>query len=683
MDSLVTGEETAQKISKAKENIKVKYNDLLFVNRDYEFSANKNSNKGNTSSVKGNLKSHISYWREIGANETILEVVENGYKIPFLTDPQQAFFKNNKSAISNSDFVEGAILELLDTGRIRETDTAPFIVNPLSVSTSRYNKKRLILDLRHVNKHVYKQKIVFDDWKVFSEYIEKEGFLFKFDIKQGYHHIDIAEQHQKYLGFSWEINGRNRYFVFTVLPFGLTSAPFIFTKVMRVLVKHWRENCVRIACFIDDGAGVGATFEKTKKHSYFVKNSLQLSGFIVNEEKSIWFPTEKMTWLGINVDLNNKIFTISDERLHSAVFALQFIINSLPYCTARILARFCGKIISMKFVMGDIVQLKTRRLYFAIESRVSWDSRIKLSEYNNVILELFFWKKNLFKYNSKSIIAYSVPRLIVCSDASDTGLAAYLYNNNNLKVSFRNFSPSESQMHSTWRELFAIRFSLDSLSVFLKGKAVLWKTDNYACSLIVKSGSGKQNLQTLSEEIHEICQKENINLETQWVPRETIPFADKLSRYRDTDNWEITGEFFNYLEKLWGPFTIDRFADSTNKKLKRFNSKFYCPGTECVDTFTVSWFNDNNLLVPPVHLIPRVIKHMKICKASGTIVTPYWVSAPFWPVVANSQSTFKSFVKDFRIMDNSKYCVSQGKCKKCFIGSSNFKSKIIAMKIEF
>ena len=52
----------------------------------------------------------------------------------------------------------------------------------------------------------------------------KEDFLFKFDLKTGYHHLDIFELHQKYLGFAWREGEVLSYFVFTVLPFGLPTA---------------------------------------------------------------------------------------------------------------------------------------------------------------------------------------------------------------------------------------------------------------------------------------------------------------------------------------------------------------------------------------------------------------------------------------------------------------------------
>ena len=53
------------------------------------------------------------------------------------------------------------------------------------------------------------------------------------------------------------INGETKYFVFTVLPFGLSTSPYIFTKIVRPLVKYWRLKGIPIVVFIDDGIGIG------------------------------------------------------------------------------------------------------------------------------------------------------------------------------------------------------------------------------------------------------------------------------------------------------------------------------------------------------------------------------------------------------------------------------------------
>ena len=206
------------------------------------------------------------------------DILKKGYKLPFLYTPSNAEFKNNSSALKNSEFIEESINEMLRAGTVKECLTKPKVLNPLSVSTK--GKKRLILDLRYVNNHLFKNKIKFDDWNSFQNYLEgNKGYLFKFDLKSGYHHVDIFEEHQTYLGFSWEINQQTHYFVFTVLPFGLSTAPFVFTKVVRPLIKYWRLHAIKIACFSDDGLGIQFGYSKLETSSKFVLNTQINDGF--------------------------------------------------------------------------------------------------------------------------------------------------------------------------------------------------------------------------------------------------------------------------------------------------------------------------------------------------------------------------------------------------------------------
>ena len=81
--------------------------------------------------------------------------MNEGYKIPFTYTPQKAHFKNNKSALQNSDFVTDPIKDLLVNKLVKETNNIPHVLNPLSVAENSADKKRGILDLRYVNKHIY------------------------------------------------------------------------------------------------------------------------------------------------------------------------------------------------------------------------------------------------------------------------------------------------------------------------------------------------------------------------------------------------------------------------------------------------------------------------------------------------------------------------------------------------
>ena len=145
--------------------------------------------------LKGRLRSCLSYWHTIGANSFVIDTIKFGYRIPFISTPCQARFSNNQSALNNASFVESAIAELVHTHAVVEEPFIPHVVNPLSVSIQSSGKKRLILDLRHVNHFIWKQKFRCEDWRVLLSYVNKGDYLFSFDLKSGYHHIDIFPDH--------------------------------------------------------------------------------------------------------------------------------------------------------------------------------------------------------------------------------------------------------------------------------------------------------------------------------------------------------------------------------------------------------------------------------------------------------------------------------------------------------
>ena len=105
-------------------------------------------------------------------------------------------------------------------------------------------KLRLVLNLKHLNQFLHKDKFKYENLRMALLMFQKDDLLFKFDLKSDYHHVDIYKPHQKYLGFAWETEEKINYFVFAVLPFGLLSACYAFTKLLRPLIRYWRGlNC--------------------------------------------------------------------------------------------------------------------------------------------------------------------------------------------------------------------------------------------------------------------------------------------------------------------------------------------------------------------------------------------------------------------------------------------------------
>ena len=116
-------------------NIEVDTCDILSVD-NLDFDKN-DSNVDLTQinvSVKGRLKQHLNFWKKIEANDYILDVVNNGYKLPFKCWPESVHLKNNRSSLNNDEFVRQSINELIITGAAVEVKHKPKVVNSLTVA---------------------------------------------------------------------------------------------------------------------------------------------------------------------------------------------------------------------------------------------------------------------------------------------------------------------------------------------------------------------------------------------------------------------------------------------------------------------------------------------------------------------------------------------------------------------
>ena len=65
-------------------------------------------------------------------------------------------------------------------------------------------------------------------------------------------------------------------------------------------------------------------------------------------------------------------------------------------------------------------------------------------------------------------------------------------------VCHKHWEPSECSKSSTWRELAAITFALDSFVPILEGSLVKWFTDSQTAARIIEVGSMKLDLHRLA-----------------------------------------------------------------------------------------------------------------------------------------------------------------------------------------
>ena len=108
----------------------------------------------------------------------VIECIKEGYKLPLLSLPDHYVRPNHKSAQLSKGFVNEAISDLLKNRCIREVKELPHVCSPLSVVTSKSNKKRLVVDLRYLNQHLLKERFKYEDLRLAMLLFERGTICF-------------------------------------------------------------------------------------------------------------------------------------------------------------------------------------------------------------------------------------------------------------------------------------------------------------------------------------------------------------------------------------------------------------------------------------------------------------------------------------------------------------------------
>ena len=108
-------------------------------------------------------------------------------------------------------------------------------------------------------------------------------------------------------------------------------------------------------------------------------------------------------------------------------------------------------------------------------------------------------------------------KYVVYSDASATGCGAHL-NVNGEQIRHKQWDVYECGLSSTWRELTAIIFALESFLPLLKCAYIKWFSGSQNAFRIIQVGSMRKDLHVVALKIFQFCVDNEIELEVKWFP---------------------------------------------------------------------------------------------------------------------------------------------------------------------
>ena len=253
------------------------------------------------SPVGGRLSNFVEGWKRITNDPYVLSIVAKGYRHRFTSPPllrQTPWEIRSPQDPQEILGMREQISLMLQKKAITEVPPhSPGFYSNVFLVRKASGWWRPVIDLKNLNAHIHAPH--FTTSSVLSS-IEKGDYAFKIDLQDAYFHVPIHPNSRKYLRFAFE----NRVYQFQVLPFGLNTAPQIFTRLGHTVTAYLHRQGISVIPYLDDWLIHHPDHQVLLRHQALLLDTLDLVGFILIRKKSELDLTQDLQFLGIHLRLD-------------------------------------------------------------------------------------------------------------------------------------------------------------------------------------------------------------------------------------------------------------------------------------------------------------------------------------------------------------------------------------------
>ncbi|KAJ1135717.1 hypothetical protein NDU88_002152 [Pleurodeles waltl] len=234
-------------------------------------------------------------------NSWVTSIVGKGYALPFREFPPSIQPRPSYCSEEHLLLLEQEVQVLLSKGAVElvpEQERGQGCYSRYFLIPKKDGRLRPILDLRILNWFLKQEKFKMLTLAQVLLALNDGDWMVSVDLQDAYFHIPILKSHRRYLRFVVE----SQHFQFAVLPFDLTSAPRVFTKVMSVVAAELRRKGIAIFPYLDDWLIKAKDPELVLHHLQSTTQLLFDLGFSVNVPKSHLEPSQRLLFIGAVLD---------------------------------------------------------------------------------------------------------------------------------------------------------------------------------------------------------------------------------------------------------------------------------------------------------------------------------------------------------------------------------------------
>lgn len=480
-------------------------------------------------------------WQGSTSDAWVLETVTHGYRIEFHSTPPRRFwqvpFSTDPVKHSPKLLAIQHLLDIQAIERVPRPQMGRGVYSVFFLVPKKNGDMRTILDLKWLNRFIIHKKFKMETWRTITTTLDQGDFLTSIDLSEAYLHIPIHPSRRKFIRFSY---GHHHY-QYRALPFVLSSAPRVFTKILVAPVAKLRSQGVCVFPYLDDLVAA-SSFSQASEDLQRVMTSFTQHGFVINESKSSLFPSQKLIHLGLLIDTQSFQVSLSPER-QSKLREVLLQVRSAPSSNLMTLSSLLGLMVSCQDILPwsrlHLRPLQSFLLPFShlIETKTT----IQLILPSSVKDSLNWW---LNPSRLQTGLSLEIPSCItITTDASLWGWRTWL----NHLMAQGTWSLKEQRYSINRLELRAIRLALLQFKDSVQAAHVLIRTDNTSAKALINRQGGTKSKDLMREA--------------------TLPSTV------DEEEWSLHLQVFHLITTILGKPEIDLFASTENHQVPAFLSR--------------------------------------------------------------------------------------------------------------
>ena len=262
----------------------------------------------NSPLVGGCLRSFSRDWQANNCSSNVLNIITNGYVLPFLSKPNLVRFPliiSEYKALPKDQALADCIQSLLSKNTIERVENVKSLgfYSRLFLVPKPHQRWRPVIDLSRLNTFLHVEKFKMETPESIRTSLIPGEWVASIDLSDAYLHIPIHPHSRKYLRFCH----RSQVFQFTSLPFGLATAPQVFTMIVKEVKLMALSKGLRLHQYLDDWLIRSQSREEALVNTRAVVDLTQSLGWIINQEKSELNPTQVFSFVGYEYHLDSAL----------------------------------------------------------------------------------------------------------------------------------------------------------------------------------------------------------------------------------------------------------------------------------------------------------------------------------------------------------------------------------------